>query len=392
MNKATPEGNQTAVKPIGTNKKERPGGGDGVKVKGLRFSKKSEGEGNYFDLLLIITYCVQARGRATVSDVYSDITERLSSRVHKNTLADALEGLKKQEILAQGDDHDGNRVYSLKRFKFNCSPAIANGPEGLTQELRTDATGALIIEKFTAEKNGKPQKPLPCDPVDAIATIILTDGWLGGQIWDGNDELQENYFEAGKYYTLHLKRHQRMRGETQIPEKDGVMIMLEKFDAERPLMFERTYDGQIKATHAHSVQNFFANAVEGGRPINENCTRFYDVRNYFGFTDIIFEPHEGQLTFSKRPIHRNEKGPKAESATPKYYECLKPGTELDIRFSFPTTNFITPHEVKKWLTLALRSCIRSMSPARGDQVGTGAKLKNFHIRPWAKYEGGWQEI
>jgi hypothetical protein len=391
--KIIPEGSQTAIKPVGTNKEERPGNGGGVKVKKIQFGKKSEGPGNYFDLLLVIAYCVQARGRATVGDVFDDITTRLVATVNKNTLAGALEALKKQEILAQGDDCDGNRVYSMKRFKFNCSPTIAEGPEGLTKELRADSTGALIVEKFIAAKDKKgADTPRPCGPVDAIATIVLTDGWLGGQLWDGNDELQENYFEAGRYYTLHLQRHQRINGIKEIPKKDGLIPMLDRFDAERPLMFERTYDGRIKATHAHSVQNFFKNAVEGGRPINNNCRRGFDVSNFMGFTDIIVEPNEMQLTFSKRPIHRNEKGPKSESASPKYYECLKPGTELDIHFSFPTENFVTPEEMKKWLTLTLRTCIRSMSPARGDQVGTGCKLKQFRIKPWNKYDEDWSEI
>jgi hypothetical protein len=134
------------------------------------------------------------------------------------------------------------------------------------------------------------------------------------------------------------------------------------------------------------VQNFFKNGVEGGHPINDNCDRGYHVCDFFGFTDIEVEPKEGQLTFSKRPVMRDEKGPQAKGAGLKYYECLKPGTELVLEFSFPTKNFVEPKQVKFWLERMLRLCIRSMSPARGDQVGTGAKLKKFEVKPWDKYE------
>jgi hypothetical protein len=398
MDPATPEGTQSAGKPRGTNKKERPEGGNGgVQAKGVRFTKKSEGPGNFFDLLLTEAYLVQCRGRATVSEVYDDITaeSRLNCTVHKNTCADGLEALKKQEILAEGQDNDGNLVYSMKRFKFNCSPSIAQGAEGLIQELRTDSTGALIIERFSASKGGgtDTSKSRPSEPADARFEMDLTNGWLGAQVWDGNDELQENYFDAKKFLTLHLQRHQRMNGDgAKIPERDGMRIMLDKFDSERPLMFERTYDGKIIACHAHSVQNFFKNAVEGGRPISEDCTRGYHVCDYMGFTDVIVEPEERQLTFSKRPVMRDEKGPQAKGAGLKYYECLKPGTRLVVNFSFPTKNFATPQQMKFWLERTLQLCIRSMSPARGDQVGTGAVLKKFEVRPWNEYEKGWQEI
>jgi hypothetical protein len=157
-------------------------------------------------------------------------------------------------------------------------------------------------------------------------------------------------------------------------------------------MFERTYDGKLVATHAHSVQNFFKNAVEGGRPISDECTRGYHVTNFFGFTDIEVEPKEQQLTFSKRPVQRDEKGPQAKGAGLKYYECLKPGTVLEMNFSFPTKNFVTPKQMKFWLMRTLQLCIRSMRPARGDQVGTGAKLQNFAVRPWSSYDRGWVEI
>jgi hypothetical protein len=399
MDPATPEGTQSAGKPRGTNKKERPGGGNGdsVNAKGVRFTKKTEGPGNWYDLLLASAYCVQCRGRATVTDIYDDITAptRLNCTVHKNTAADALEALKKQEILAEGQDNDGNQVYSMKRFKFNCSPSIAQGAEGLIQELRTDSTGALIIERFTAAKGGgtDTSKSRPCNPVDGRATVVLTNGFLGAQVWDGNDELQENYYEAGKFFTLHLPRHKRMNGNGEkVPEKDGVKIILDRFDSDRPLMFERTFDGRIVACHAHSVQNFFKNAVEGGRPISPDCTRGYHVCDFFGFTDVVVDPKEQQLTFSKRPVMRDEKGPQSKGAGLKYYECLKPGSELEIYFSFPTTNFVTPQQVKFWLERMLHLCIRSMSPARGDQVGTGAKLKKFEVKSWADYEKDWQEI
>jgi hypothetical protein len=397
MEPAAPEGTQSAGKPIGTNKEERPGNGKGVPVNKITFTKDTKSVdkiGSFFDLLLVSAYCVQARGRATVSEVHDDITGRLNANVRKPTLADALEGLKKQEIVAEGQDNDGNTVYSMKRFKFNCSPAIAQGAEGLIQELRADSTGALIIERYIGDKGGgtDTRAARPSDPADGRVTFVIRDGWLGSQVFDGNDELQEYYFEAARYFTLHLMRHERLNGNAdKIPEKNGVRVMLDKFDSERPLMFERTYDGKIKACHAHSVKNFFKNNVEGGRPLGE-CARGYHVLDYFGFTDIIVEPSEHMLTFSKRPVMRDEKGPQSKGAGLKYYECLKAGTELVMEFSFPTKNFITPQQLKNWIARALYTPPRSMSPARGAQVGTGALLKKFEIRLWDKYDEGWQEI
>lgn len=392
MEPGNPEGTQSAGLPKGTNKTERPGNGSGVIAKAVRFSKKSDGEGCWFDLLLVVAYCVQTRGRAGVTDVHDDITTRLLSKVHKGTLADALEALKKQEILAEGQDNSGNTAYSMKRFKFNCSPEISQGAEGLIRELRSDSTGALIIEKFTGDKAaGTKAKPRPCDTVDARATFLVTNPFLGSQVWDGNDDLQENYFDAERYLTLHVKRHKRMEGVTKIKEKDGMKVMLDRFDGDRPLMFERTWDGKIVASHAHSVQNFFVNAVEGGHPIG-SVTRNYEVKGNFGFTDIIVEPDERQMTFSKRPVIRDERGPQSKAAGLKYYEALKAGIVLTMEFSFPSKNFATPEEVKFWLARVLRLCIRSMSPARGDQVGTGSILQKFEVRPWSAFDGGWQEV
>lgn len=394
MEAATPEGTQSAGKPIGTNKEKRPGNGagngNGVKAEKVTFTKKSDGDGSFFDLLLVSVFCVQVRGKATATEVSDDIETRLNSKVRLNTLSDALEALKKQEILAMSQDGDGNTAYSVKRYKFNCSPAIfAQGVLGTINELRADSTGALIIEKFSNNKV-KEAAPRPSHPVDARATFVITRPFLGAQIWDGNLELQENYFEAGRYFTLHLNRHKRMEGAEL---KDPWNAKLNPaFDADRPLMFERTYDGRIVASHAHSVQNFFRNAVESGRSVGL-CKRGFDVTNSMAFSDIIVEPSESQLSLTKSPIFRgNERGPQDKSAPPKYYETLKAGTELVIEFSFPTKNFVTPKEMKFWLERVLYLCIRSMSPARGDQVGTRGVLKKFEICDWEKFDEGWVEV
>lgn len=421
MEEARPEGQQSAGKPRGTNKEKRDGNGEGVKAEGITFTKKSdpEAEGNWCITLVVHAYLVQCRGFAAVTDIIEDIKFRLNSRIHENTSSDALEALKKQDIIAESQGADGSRMFSMKKAKFNCTPPIAN-VRHLIEEVTSDSTGMLIIERFTGGSTRTVPWP-KCVHV-FVATFMIIRDWLGSQIWAGNESLQQKYFAAGKYLTLHeCDKH-------GVPKLDaqGNFILQQRFkDAKDvPLMFERTCDGKIIATHAAAVKGFLINSVRACPP-TEECSREHHVDNHFCFSDIVLEPEDKRgfnlvklpalrqtsttaavsgceekqggddkgLSLIKLPVMREVMGAEARGAGPKNHEIIPAGTTLNWAFSCPTENFITPQQMKAWLAFILRYPNRSMSPARGAQYGA-AILKSLKHKKvvFNGHEEEWVEV
>lgn len=379
MNPATPEGHQHAGKPKGTNQEQRPGGnGKGVKVEGIRFTKKE----NWLDLLLVLAYDIGSRGQATVSEVLHDIEVKFNctfwANKGMNMVSDGLEALRKQDLLAEAQNSEGQGVFSLKRIKFNCNPALIS-MKALIEELKSDAAGMLIIERFTSGEGAKQTRERPEEPADFQIEYVLLWPILGSQVWAGNLYLQEMYFAAGKYFTL----HELNKDGTIKLDKNGNRVMKEEFSdhTEIPLMFERSADGKIVAAHTATISGFFEKAFEAFPP-SAHARRGYQAREFIGCAPIICEPEN--LSIEKKPVIRNEKGvgQGGQACGLRNYEVLKPGLKLTLEIACCTKNFITPPEMRRWLKRVLRMPIRSMSPARGRQTG-GAKLLGLKYRLWS---------
>ena len=139
---------------------------------------KSDKKG-WINLLLICAYAVQCRGIATVYAVFQDLKDLGPSRLVAGSVSDALKALQKQDIIAVGENAEGVKVYSMKRIKFNCSNPEVATVSGLIQELKTDATGMLIIEKFTKAKGrGQGGDAWPKGPNDFLLRFRLIDDML----------------------------------------------------------------------------------------------------------------------------------------------------------------------------------------------------------------------
>jgi len=383
---ATPSGKQSAHKPRGPNRKTRQGNGKGVKVKKVTFSKKGDA---WYDLLLLAYYCVDARGSATVSEVHEDITGRLGARVNIKTLSDALDALRLKELLAALDNSSGDRSFKVKRFSYNCSPTT-NDVYELLSELRSDSTGAMIVETFSNGGGGKgPRRPHPEDPHLYEVLLHIKTWFLAGNIWGGNDDLQQSYYDSPKYKTLHLTREQRMAGVQLQPDEHGNFEMIKRFNDHKmePLMFLRSTDGNIIATHTASIRGFLVNSARYiAAPAPWILAPWH--LNHFGLKEIIFDGDERYVNIFKVPVVRKKQGNEKDGATPNYHEQLRGGTPLTWRFTAPTVNYITPARMKEWLSVVLAFPFRSMSPARGGQFG-GVALKSLRHRPL--FGGDWIE-
>jgi len=387
MQPATPEGRQSAGKPSGTNKETRPGGnGHGVRVEGIKFTKKD----NWLDFLLVLAYDIGSRGQATVSEVLHDVEIKFNCTFHGNRglnmVSDGLEALRKQDLLAEAQNADGQGVFSLKRIKFNCNPALVS-MKAMIEELKSDSAGMLIIERFTAGEGAKQVKERPEEPADFLIEYLLLWPILGSQVWAGNLYLQEMYFALGKLLTLHETNPD---GTIKL-DKNGNRVMKEEFSdhTDVPLMFERGTDC-IVAAHTATISGFLEKAFEAFPP-STYAKRGYQAREFIGSAPIVINPPS--ITIEKKPVIRNEKGvgQGGQACGLRNYEVIKPGVQLTLEIACCTKNFITPPEMYKWLKRVLRMPIRSMSPARGKQTG-GAKLLSLKYRPWSSDSDDYQEV
>lgn len=390
MNPATREGHQSAGKPDGVNKEKRPrGDSKGIKVEGISFAKSKE---RMPDLLVAAAFAVQCRGTATVFEVFEDFIspKGLNSKVKENTISDALEGLRKMDVLAEGQNADGQRVFSMKRVKFNCNPQISDVRQ-MVENLKSDTAGMLIIERFRGNDITQEKRAWPDEPADFEIDVVLLDAMTAGQVWNGNYLYQQLYFDAGKWFTLHQTNKD---GTLKKDDKGNYIYKNEYVDhAERPLIFERTWDKKLMLTHPQALQNFFANNVSAFTPTkNEGFNRAIQVSNFFGLEAFTCDVPEHMLTIFKGPVIRDNPGPRESVGAGLYnYEAVKPGLKATLCFTCPTKNFILPKDFKFWLSRTLRRPIRGMSPSRGARF-RGMVLKAMRYKLWSKWEGDMIEV
>lgn len=380
------------TEPSGKTSQHKPSpGGNGVKTKGITFTQKSDGPGSWFNLLILLAYCIQARGMASLEGLLDDIHVRLESKVASGTLNKAITALRKQEIIAVSSS-GGESAYSMKRVKFNCSPEIAQVGK-LIETLRADAAGQLIITEFQKDKDKKAPPPTETHIIQVDFQLIVE--WLGGHVWEGNDLMQELYFDACRYHTLHFKKADRMKGKHVKPGKPAKILSRFQDENDLPLMFQRTYDGKLVASHAASVRGFLDSSMSNIAAINKVVKGGWSS-DKFGVGPITADIDEKCLLITRLPVIRDssKKGRRSESegAGLKNHEVLKPGiTHLTWEMTMPTKNFCTPAELAKWLAHVMRNPFRTMSPARGKQYGA-AVVEQVRHKPLLGSDSDWIEV
>jgi len=374
---ADPVGDQSATKPRGQNKEKRPGNGGGVKVEGVSFSKSKDEDkpGNWFELLLVTAYAIQTCGGATVREIAEYIIAALNSKVRDGTVSDAVEALRKQNIVAVGQNSDGSKSYSMKSWRFNCGNLEVAQVTEMVKTLRADSTGEMILEKFRKEQPTK--APWPAEPHYFEATIQLLCHWLGGHVWAGSRYQQLGYFGCAGWHTLHFNYDERLKGKCC--KGKGPFKLRPRYADHKsaPLMFERRA-GKIVAAHKANIRGFLEHGISYLGTPSKNVTHGRSV-DHFATQAILIEPEERELCDRLIPIVRgNTRGNEQQGAGLANHEVLIEGTELVWSFAMPTKNFMTPGEVKEWLSYILTMPHRSMSPARGAQYGEAVLMKLRH--------------
>jgi hypothetical protein len=328
--------------------------GNGSKAKGRRFTAKQD---DLVDLCILVAYIVQARGQASFDDVNAVIEGPLTSKVHPNTLSKALEALRKKEILAI-EFAGGERRYSMKRVKFNCSVEIAH-VDKLIPTLKDDTAGVAIMAELAGDVGtGKKPRDYPEDWADYEVTLMLLEPWYGSQVFEGNVYLQDAF--ENHEHNKSIKKGQ-----------DPKTI---------PLLFDRHPDGKSLSVHKACVAGFIRDNL------NRAGKSSYNV-DLFGLENLKITVGEGRkngknLVISKLPIQAPTNRQGASGAGFGYYETLMPGQKITWRFSAPTKNFMTPAEMERWLRRVLCQNRRSMSPARGTQTGA-AELLEVKCSKWS---------
>jgi hypothetical protein len=386
--------------PLGLNKE--PGG---RKIEVLKFTKGGRNS-NWPSLLLVCAYIAQCHKQVTVGDVIRCILEQLKAKLSKPAIvSDAMEALRKGDILAEAQNAEGRRVFSMKRYKFNCSPELAE-IHSLISELHRDSTGALIIEQVLKGPD-IPITSIP--PPEAVAIwrpcVRSENGLYGGNVFEGHGLLQECYYNSDKYHTLH---ETEADGSIRKDANGGYVLREEFVDhKEVPCMLGRLHN-KIVITHAAAVRGMMCKAMEAYPlmvPVGSDRkvrARFFHVEKYMGFTDIVVEPTAKDMVFhygdgvgmGKHAIQRSDKMSDSKgggSAGLKSYEAIRPGTEFSWEFTAPLKPWVTPEEFKRWLSVALRYPIRSFSHARGNQVGTCTLLK-LEYKSLADPAADWVEV
>ena len=279
-----------APRRTGSRAAEKPGGigGAGVKAAGISFSKTKDEKktGGWFDLLVVSAYAVQSCGGLTVRGLVEYSKNALNSRVREGTASEALEALRKQNIIAMGQDSEGVKSYSMKSWKFNCGHLEVAQVTDLIHTLRADPTGELIIEKFRKEKSGR--APWPSEPHYFEAEIELLCHWLGGHMWAGNQYQQTGYFGCAGWHTLHYNYPDRLKGKCC--EGEGPFELRDRYadHTSLPLMFERRA-GKLVAAHKANIRGFLEHSISYLGTPSKHVTHGKSV-NHFATQAILAAP------------------------------------------------------------------------------------------------------
>jgi hypothetical protein len=305
------------------------------------------------ELSVLAAFIVQQRGEASVQDVQGAIKDNLGSSVHVSTLSKVLEALKSKDLLAalfRGEE----RVYKMKRIKFNCNVEVAH-VQKLIPTLMDDPAGIAVkaeieghLNEGKSTKGGKARN-LAAEWANYEVKFKLLTPWYGSQVLPGNALLAMAYAQS-KY------------PNTFDQNCDPTMI---------PLLFERCWESGGILVHNACVRGFIKSHLQSIGQSAWSVDRFL-------VQPIVHMPKK--IIIAKHPIQTQQGG-----AGFGYYEAILPGEELTMKFAAPTVNFISPAMMERWLGRALRNPTRSMSPARGSQTGH-AKLVEIKHTLWSKLD------
>ena len=208
------------------------GNGAKSKIQGRKFAKK-----DFVELSVLAAYIVQQRGEASIKDVQSAFKENLNSTVHISTLSKVLEALKSKDLLAALFRQE-ERVFKMKRVKFNCNVEVAHVRK-LIPTLMDDPAGIAIkaeIEGVLNDgKSGTKDRNLPQAWANYVVEFKLLTPWLGSQVLAGNALLALAY-EASEF------------SDTFPQDCDPAMV---------PLLFERDWETKGILIHNACVRGFF---------------------------------------------------------------------------------------------------------------------------------------
>lgn len=317
-----------------------------AQVRGRRFAAK-----DFVELSVLATYVVQKRGGATLSDVMTVITDDLNSKVHKNTLSKVMEALRSRDIVAANFGAGGDRVYSMKKIKFNCNIEIAHVND-LIPALMDDTAGIAIKQAIEGQKKDTKEKDrYPRLWADYTIEIELLSPWLGAQSIDGNEYLKYLYDQATDY-------------NHTIPKDCDPQCI--------PLVFERNHQGAL-VIHAANVRGFLKTHLRSAGVSPFSIDHFY-------VQPVVVRPE--RLFVTKIPIiDPHAKGMQSRGKGLGFYEVIPAGTRIVFKFAAPTKNYISPDKMKSWLGRVLEQPSSSMSPARGRQYGA-AKMISCDCSLW----------
>lgn len=347
------EDKTSAANPAEKKRTRTKGNGNGVKsATGRRFTQK-----DFTELSVLCVYIVQQRGRASLLDVKEALKTELNSSCNVSTLSKVLEALRSKDHLAalyQGTD--GEKVYKMKKLKFNTTvelahvqrllPTLLEDPAGMA--IKAEIEGMLQGDKTRTSK----KRDYPQEWATYRVKFRLRKPWHGSQVWEGNPYLQTMYRDSEFNGTFN-----QSGDPTQFP-----------------LLFDRNVDGGI-SIHVGCVRGFLQ------QHLPKAGLSKWSVE-HFGLESIDHMPQ--QIIIHKMPIQRSGQSSPGSSMGCGfgYYETLLPGEEITWVFSAPTVNFMTPERMKRFLTRALRYPGRSMSPARGTQDGS-ADLVELAYTLWS---------
>lgn len=342
-----------------TGKNGKNGGNKGVAtLEGRKFTKD-----NWEELWLLGLYGVQRRGGATCHEIVELIQKDLNSKVDPRTMSRVLEALRKKEFLAANVE-GADRVYSTKKLQFNCPMEIAQ-VDALLCRLKEDPAGIALAVSIEAEEGGSDSgKDLayPMDWADYTITVKLITEMRGAYPYAGNPALVEQY-KASQF---------------------NATFDADKMDpADLPLIFDRGPNGGVLISaraFVGFIEHHLGSLQYVARDKVRRCTP-WDKQHFYVQPIEVLPP--ARVVLVRRPtVSMGGPGDRGGGKGLKWFETLPPGTEITVRFSAPTKNFVSSRDMEAWLRRCLRAPVSSFSPACGRQTGASELIKFECSEPW----------
>jgi len=281
-------------------------------------------------LQILALYVVQKLGQGTLTQVQTELREKLKLEIHQNTLEIALDALRKRGFLSlnHGSDDEGNRLdlFGIRNLKFQAPPEVAHYSDLLPELLKTPEAEAI--------KAGLDEKEHQGETKEKASRLGYRD----------------YYLVKARFRTL----DPILGGMPKSPYLDKLLRMSEnKVDAD--VFFDRDSDGAFVIT---------SDQVAGWLRGNIRIANKGDVSIYIGCSPAKFVPEKGRVEQIVLPVISQGKGCGLIK-----YEAVRAGVEFDITFNVPAHGVMSLPEFRSFLMLSGLQPIRGLSPARGKRYG-----------------------